>query len=245
MFDQTFVDTQTRANRPWSMAASLTVQTGAVGMLLLIPLLHPEGPFMKVEAPPLIYRANVLTPDPIAPVIAQRSVASPRAVFRPSISAPTSIPKGVPHIEDAPDVGPQTAMIGAIPGGGNVDRLFGGVGERLPAAPPKALPNVEKPAPPSAPLRVSSTVQGALLKFGPKPAYPPLAKAARIQGTVRLTAVVGADGAIRNLRLISGPPLLVKAAVDAVSTWRYQPTLLNGSPIDVITEIDVNFTLSN
>lgn len=244
MFDQTFVDTQNRTRSPWSMAASLTVQTGAVGMLLLIPLLHPEGPFMKVEAPPLIYRANVLAPDPIAPVVAQRSVASPRAVYRPTISAPVMIPKGVAHIEEAPEVGLQTGIIGSIPGGASVDRFLGGVGVRLPATTPRTIQNVETPPPPTAPLRVNSSVQGALLKYGPKPVYPPLAKAARVQGTVRLTAVVGTDGAIRNLRLMSGPPLLVKAAVDAVSTWRYQPTMLNGSAVDVITEIDVNFTLS-
>jgi protein TonB len=243
MFDQTFVDTQTRANRPWSMAASLTVQTVAVGLLLLTPLLHPEGPFMKLEAPPLIYRANVLTPDPIVPVVAKRSAASPRAVYRPVISAPSSIPKGVARIDDAPEVGPQTGVIGAIPGGATSSVLEMKL-DGLPApTPPKAIA-APGPPPPTAPLRVSSSVQSALLKYGPKPMYPPLAKAARVQGTVRLTAVVGTDGAIRNLRLISGPPLLVKAAVDAVSTWRYQPTMLNGSPVDVITEIDVNFTLS-
>ncbi len=77
------------------------------------------------------------------------------------------------------------------------------------------------------------------------PIYPPLAKQARIQGTVRFTAVIGTDGTIRDLRLISGHPLLVSAAQDAVKQWAYQPTLLNGEPVEVITQIDVNFTLSN
>ena len=65
-----------------------------------------------------------------------------------------------------------------------------------------------------------------------------------MQGTVRITAIIGTDGTIRNLQLINGPPLLVKAALDAVKQWRYQATMLNGSPVEVITEIDVNFTLS-
>jgi protein TonB len=93
-------------------------------------------------------------------------------------------------------------------------------------------------------LRVSTSVQAALLIFGPKPVYPPLAKAARVHGTVRLQAVIGVDGHIRNLCLTSGPPLLVKAALDAVQQWRYRPTVLNGSPVDVATEVDVNFTLT-
>jgi protein TonB len=245
MFDQTFVDTQNRTRSPWSMAASLTVQTGVVGSLLLIPLLRPEGPFMKLEAPPLIYRANVLMPTRVPAMVQRSSATVAHSVYRPSITVPRSIPRGVEHIEDAPELGFQSDIVGAISSGGSIDRFFAAIGERLPATTPTPIKNVETPAPPSGPLRVNSSVQGALLKFGPKPAYPILAKTTRVQGTVRLTAVVGTDGAIRNLRLISGPPLLVRAAMETVSTWRYQPTLLNGAPVDVITEIDVNFTLSN
>ena len=76
------------------------------------------------------------------------------------------------------------------------------------------------------------------------PAYPPLAKQARIQGTVSFTAIIGTDGTIQNLQLVSGHPLLVPAAQAAVSQWVYRPTLLNGEPVEVITQIDVNFTLS-
>ena len=75
-------------------------------------------------------------------------------------------------------------------------------------------------------------------------AYPPLAKQARIQGTVRFNAVIGKDGTIQNLTLVSGHPLLVPSATEAVSQWVYQPTLLNGEPVEVVTQIDVNFTLS-
>jgi periplasmic protein TonB len=71
-----------------------------------------------------------------------------------------------------------------------------------------------------------------------------LAKQARIQGTVRFNAVIGRDGTIQNLTLASGHPLLVPAATEAVRQWVYQPTLLNGEPVEVVTQIDVNFTLS-
>ena len=76
------------------------------------------------------------------------------------------------------------------------------------------------------------------------PVYPPLAKQARIQGQVRFTAIIGKDGSIQNLQIVSGHPLLVPAAQDAVRQWLYRPTLLNGEPVEVITQIDVNFTLS-
>ena len=111
-------------------------------------------------------------------------------------------------------------------------------------SPPQPAAAVVKPEVPKGPLRVGTGVQAARLLFGPKPPYPTLAKAARVQGTVRITAIIGTDGTIRNLQLINGPPLLVKAALDAVKQWRYQATMLNGSPVEVITEIDVNFTLS-
>ena len=86
-------------------------------------------------------------------------------------------------------------------------------------------------------------MQASLIRQ-PKPVYPPLAKAARVQGTVKFEAQIAKDGTIQNLHLISGPPLLVQAAMQAVQQWQYKPTLLNGEPVEVITTIDVNFTLS-
>ena len=79
----------------------------------------------------------------------------------------------------------------------------------------------------------------------PAPAYPPLAKQARISGVVKLQAVIDADGTMRNQAIISGHPLLIPAALEAVRQWVYAPTLLNGDPVEVLTQIDVNFTLSD
>ena len=78
-----------------------------------------------------------------------------------------------------------------------------------------------------------------------QPVYPPLAKQANVQGAVHFTAIIGKDGTIQNLQLVSGHPLLVSAAQEAVKQWQYKPTLLNGEPVEVVTVIDVNFTLSN
>ena len=104
------------------------------------------------------------------------------------------------------------------------------------------------PPPPGAAIpqriRVNGKVESARLIFQPKPDYPPAAKMARVQGVVRLDAVIGKDGTIQDLKVISGHPLLIEAAMDSVEKWRYQPTLLNGNAVEVATEIDVNFTLA-
>jgi TonB family protein len=93
-------------------------------------------------------------------------------------------------------------------------------------------------------IRVGGMVQSNNLIRKVTPVYPPLAKQARIQGTVRFTALIGTDGSVINLQLVEGHPLLVPSAQEAVQQWQYKPTLLNGSPAEVITQIDVNYTLS-
>jgi protein TonB len=75
------------------------------------------------------------------------------------------------------------------------------------------------------------------------PAYPPGAKAARIQGHVVLDVIIGKDGSVLEIKLVSGHPLLAPAAMEAVKQWTYKPTLLNGEPVEVKTQVDVNFTL--
>ena len=105
---------------------------------------------------------------------------------------------------------------------------------------------MEKPAAPVVPkqITVSKGVQAAKILRQVKPSYPPLAVQAHMSGTVRLAAIISRDGSIQNLQVVSGHPLLTTAAVDAVKQWRYMPTLLNGEAVEVITQIDVNFTLS-
>jgi TonB family protein len=92
-------------------------------------------------------------------------------------------------------------------------------------------------------LRIDSGVSEGLLISQVPPVYPPLARQARIQGTVVLEAVIGKDGGIESLSLVSGHPMLIPAAMDAVKQWRYRPYLLNGRPVLVLTHINVDFTL--
>jgi len=98
--------------------------------------------------------------------------------------------------------------------------------------------------PPPGSIRISGSVAASNLESQVSPVYPPLARQARIQGTVKFDAVIGKDGHVANLTLVSGHPLLVAAAQQAVQQWIYRPTLVNGQPTPVVTTIDVNFTLN-
>ena len=162
------------------------------------------------------------------------------------LMAPREIPKNVSIIVEDPNAALPSAsqsIGGGIPGGipGGLGGLGGLGGAPPPPPPPPPVKAVETR---QEPLRVGGNVQAANLIKKPTPTYPALAKSARIQGTVRFTAIIGKDGTIQNLTLVSGHPMLVQSATDAVKQWVYKPTLLNGEPVEVITQIDVNFTLS-
>jgi TonB family protein len=113
-----------------------------------------------------------------------------------------------------------------------------------PPPPPPPPPSGGIPGNPPQRIKVSGNVQSAMIVSKVPPVYPELAKSARVQGVVRLAAVIGKDGTIQELHVLEGQPLLIQAAMDAVKQWTYRPTLLNGEPISVETTIEVNFTLN-
>jgi TonB family protein len=133
--------------------------------------------------------------------------------------------------------------------GGTVSGITTGVPGGVLGGAIRSVPAEMPPPPPPANgvkrLHVGANVQRARLVSQPRPIYPPLAKQARVSGVVQLQALIGTDGGIINLTVISGHPLLIPSALEAVRQWRYQPTLLNGEPVEVVTQIDVNFTLSD
>ncbi len=140
--------------------------------------------------------------------------------------------------EEAPP--PQMAgVVGGFPSGtagGSMNGVIGGIISNTPVAIPKAA------APQR--VRVSQGVTQGMVLHRVQPTYPPLARTARVQGSVVLAAVIGKDGTIQNLHVLSGHPLLTQAALDAVKQWRYRPYILNGEPVEVDTQVTVNFTLS-
>lgn len=242
MFEQSVI---TAKRRPWSIAASLSLQSAFVGAAILLSLIH-------IDKLPAVSLPSALPPLPRAPraieVIAT-SVAS-RVPSGLSIQAsrvfqaPTRIPTGIPRIvDDAPAV--PIAIGSAITG--NDAGVPGAVGipegiTTTPPPPPPPTP-VKKPEPAAA-VPIGGHVLAAKLIKRVMPIYPPLAKAARISGTVRLLGVISREGTVKSLRAESGHPLLVAAALDAVRQWLYSPTLLNGQPVEVIAPIDVHFTLT-
>jgi protein TonB len=130
---------------------------------------------------------------------------------------------------------------------GGPDGIIGGIESVIAFAPRVTPPKPVQPASPQRPVKpvpVGGRVQAAKLIHQIKPVYPPLARQARISGLVRLEAIIGKDGAIRSLQVMSGHPWLVQGALDAVRQWRYQATLLNDEPVEVLTQIDVYFKLS-
>jgi protein TonB len=156
--------------------------------------------------------------------------------------APKVIPKQINRIEEAappPDTG-MGVVGGTGEAGGAAGGVIGGVLGGVPGAPPPPPPPKKAPSV----IRVGGQVAEANLIRKVQPQYPPLAKSARVQGTVEFTAVISKEGNIENLQLVRGHPLLVQAAKEAVLQWKYRPTLLNGQPVTVVTDIIVNFTLS-
>jgi protein TonB len=160
-------------------------------------------------------------------------IVRPRIVQPQTMVAPTVIPKKVEMIKDeAPDVGAGASGFGVA--GGTGDALGGGIMNSAPPPPPKASPTR---------IKVGGQVQAAKMQHQVLPVYPAIAKTAHVAGTVRLHAVIAKDGSIQELQYVSGPALLMRAAMDAVHEWKYQPTMLNGEPVEVDTTIDVVFSL--
>jgi protein TonB len=160
------------------------------------------------------------------------------------LMAPKVIPKTINKIEEAAP--PPDAGVGVVGGtgdaGGAAGGVLGGVMGGVPGAPPPPPPPKAKA--PTGPVRIGGQVAAANLIRKVEPVYPPLAKSARVQGTVEFTAVISKAGNIENLQLVRGHPLLVNAAKEAVLQWKYRPTQLNGQAVEVVTDIIVNFTLS-
>jgi protein TonB len=249
MFDAIGVSEPTR--KPWTVAVSFAGQAAIVGLAILVPLVStevlPHGRslgdlFMPPEPPRALPRR------------AAQPAAKPSSVVRPQFTPkglvlPTRIPDKPVILQDPESVAGADAGVG-VPGGfgdstgsGNsvIDTLLG---TRV-TPPPQPVPMVKQTAAPASPkrIRLGGIVEQSKLLSGPPPVYPTLARQARIEGTVRLEAVISRDGTILNLRAVSGHPLLIPAALAAVRQWVFRPTSLNGEPVEVATEIEVHFTL--
>jgi periplasmic protein TonB len=243
MFDDLVISSAQpkRTNSVWTVALSTIIQIGIVIVMILIPLIYTEAlpkqmltTFLVAPAPP---------PPPPPPPAAVQRVVKPvaRLIHNGQMMAPTVIPKRVEMIKEEelpPDIG-NVGVVGGVPGGiagGSAGGVLGGIIGGAGSGPPP-------PPKPKAPLRIGGNVMAASLIRKVDPVYPPIAKTAHISGTVVLHAIIGKDGSVQDLQYVSGPPLLMKSALDAIRQWRYKPTMLNGEPVEVDTTISVVFSL--
>src|SRR5919112_882205 len=252
MFEQTFVEAVGKTNKTWTVLVSFIGQILLIIVAIIIPMVYFEA-LPKSQLTSFLVAPPPPPPPPPPPAAAPVKVVKviPRQFDAGKLMAPKQIPKEIANIkeEELPPAAGVTGVVGGVPGGvpgGTPGGVIGGIIGSVPSAAPPPPPPVKEAPKPVTPkqIRVGGNVQAAKLVKQPKPQYPPLAKQARIQGTVRFNAVIGKDGQIANLTLASGHPLLVPAATEAVRQWVYQPTLLNGEPVEVVTQIDVNFTLA-
>jgi periplasmic protein TonB len=228
-----------RSRRSWTTLSSFVLQAVAVAVLLLLPILRNVAlPAARtVSTPVTLGRVH----QPESPIHPQRGgTVVPVVDLDPNR---LMLPSHHPHSSAGNEqtaVQPPEGFIGngaGFPigaGEGLPISIFSGTHPVMPAAPPK----------PAHTFRTSNMLEGSLIRRV-DPVYPALARSARIQGAVVLFATISTTGTIENLRVLSGHPLLVGAAIDAVKQWRYRPYILNGEPIEVETEITVNFVLGN
>jgi len=254
MFETANLANGPSTKRVWATLLGFTGQLALVAFALVAPLIWPQ-------VIPRVASAISIVP----PISGPRDPKPPGARVEPRKSAMAVRPthqffeprpqdiQNKPLKLDLPDSGPVvtgTASSGpAGPGGDFFDGLppafAGPTHVVLPPKPPERVaPVATPPTPaPAAPRRIS-VVELARPIHRVDPIYPKLAIISRIQGTVRLMGVLGTDGRIREIKVLSGHPLLVQAAVDAVKQWIYAPTTLNGEPVEVQAPIDVNFILN-
>jgi len=229
------------------------LETTLIGAVIVLPLI-----FVETLPERGLFKALVLAPVPMAPpappppMIAKRIPRSAVVArqFDPAVLvSPVVVPKEVAIISEAPAL--QTDVIvggvlGGIPGvgGGGAGFFSGALPVAAPPLPPP--PKVVPAAAPSEPKQiiVGGEVEAAMLLQQVRPVYPAMARSARIAGSVRLKAVIGTDGRIKNLVAVSGHPMLVDAAMNAVRQWVYKPTVLDGMLVEVNTEIIVRFGLA-
>jgi len=246
MFEEMVESTSVRrkTGKPWVMFVSMALQVGFLLILILIPLIYTEA-LPKTLMSSILLAPPPPPPPPPPPAAVQVVKVKPMAHLMEAgkLVAPKAIPKEVKILKEEeapPDMG-MGGIAGGVPGGvagGSMGGVIGGViGGASSAAPPPPRPAVMR-------TRVGGAVQAAKLVNRVQPVYPPLARQTRISGTVKLHAIIGKDGTVQQLQVVSGHPLLVQSALDAVRQWRYQPTLLNGEPVEVDTEIDVIFSLA-
>jgi len=227
-----------RPLNPWATVGSMTLLSLVLLALVLIPLYHTEVLLPERRTLTMLYA------PPAAAASSVASVPAPTSTFR-NIQPKMIIPSAVHTTQEAPATPVVTAngVVGGVPGGvagGIPGGVLSGLLHSNGGAPVLAATPVPAPKRTHVPARIAE----ANLVYDVAPKYPPEAGRERIEGTVVLMAVIGRDGTVQDVRVQSGLPVLAQAAIDAVKQWRYRPYLLNGEPVEIDSQITINFNLS-
>jgi len=238
---------QQKKRQSFATATSFILNCLAIGVMLIMPLAFPEG-LPKAQLLTFLVAPPPPPPPPPPAAEVQRVVRQIQTdmLNTGQLRTPSRIPRRVQMIreEDAPPPMPSVGgVVGGVPGGLPGGQLGGVIGGIVSATSNAAIPKFVPVTPQR--VRISQGVTRGLLIQKVEPQYPALARAARVQGDVVLSAVIDTNGQITNLQLMSGHPMLVPAAIAAVKQWRYKPYLLNGQPVEVETTITVIFSLSS
>lgn len=244
MFEDSLIESggRLKTKRGRTTTVAFILEVGIICVMILIPLIFtealPKGTtlFMLVAPPP----PPPPPPPAAAPVHVVHEIQT--NIINGELRTPTKIPKKIEIIKEdeaPPPVMASAGVVGGVPGGVPGGQMGGVIGGII-SSTPVAVPKIQAPTR----VRVSSGVVTGLKIRDVKPVYPPLARQARIQGTVVLQALISKTGDIENLQLLSGHPMLAPSAIEAVKQWKYKPYLLNGEPVEVETQVQVNFTLS-
>jgi periplasmic protein TonB len=235
-----------RRRRALAGVLSIIFQFSLLGTLILIPLMFTDAlpkqqllTFLIVPPPP--------PPPPPAAAAAKAVQPVKSDLIAGNLRTPSRIPQKIQMIredEPPPDLS-SGGVVGGVPGGipgGQMGGVIGGILSSTSSL--SAIPKMSIPTAPKR-IRISQGVTRGQLVTKVEAKYPPLALIARIQGVVVLTAIISKTGEIQNLSLVSGQPLLVPAAIEAVKQWRYRPFQLNGEAVEVETTVTVTFQLSS
>ena len=225
-----------RSRRGWMTLVACALQALGISLLLLLPLIYTQGL-------PRLQKLEVLgaPAPPPAPTPMRPERAAQSNMVGERLLTPSRIPHVITSINETtppPPIDPGgSGILGSTGNSSSNNSVIASIGNSIAAVlPPPPRTAAHTP-------RVSRVMEGNLI-YKVQPEYPPAAKAARIQGPVVLKALISKYGAIENLRVLSGHPMLVRAAMDAVSQWRYRPYYLNGEPVAVETQVTVNFVLA-
>jgi protein TonB len=228
-----------RLARRKTFGVSLAIELSLLGLLVVAPLFTSTAKtqLQKNQPPPFAFFDDWREHRPVRRADPSTNVRRPQPLNPDALTPPTGVTVRVRNIEESSEV--------PIPDLGGADGVGGGpptgdVGAILLVEPPQIAKLLREE---KRPVKISEGVLQAQLISRIEPRYPPLAKLTRTEGSVQLHAIIGRDGRITSLEVISGPPLLVQAALDAVRQWTYRPTMLNGEPAEVETSITVIFRL--